>query len=317
MGVVKEKVVEPGCIGISPEPRPLVRNAEVGFNILQQLGHQSQFQADLSSKSSVVFNDTVLRAATMTSLPSPPFIDIPGIANFRGVGQGYVGPGLLYRSADPTRATSAGLEKMSKDLGIRVIYDLRSKPEIERLGKEWEGEAVDDPNVFQKYGITRQWVPVFAEQDYGPEQVGLRYKDIWQRRIWHRIPPPRARETNAVSRPLHGGQGPDRVASRPPLLHAGAPADVIADEYALTDLGLAEKKPEFIERLLLNPALGGNREGVENMVSSKRENMLATLEMIRKEYGSAGEYMKKQCRLSDAEVQRVRKNIMDGALEKM
>jgi len=53
----------------------------------------------------------------MTSLPSPPFIDIPGIANFRGVGQGYVGPGLLYRSADPTRATKAGLEKMSKDLG--------------------------------------------------------------------------------------------------------------------------------------------------------------------------------------------------------
>jgi len=125
MGVVKEKVVEPGCIGISPEPRPLVRNAEVGFNILQQLGHQSQFQADLSSKSSVVFNDTVLRAATMTSLPSPPFIDIPGIANFRGVGQGYVGPGLLYRSADPTRATSAGLEKMSKDLG-KVSHKSRS-----------------------------------------------------------------------------------------------------------------------------------------------------------------------------------------------
>ncbi|TKA67466.1 hypothetical protein B0A55_09515 [Friedmanniomyces simplex] len=100
-------------------------------------------------------------------------------------------------------------------------------------------------------------------------------------------------------------------------MHAGAPADEIADEYALTDLGLAEKKPEFIERLLLNPALGGNREGVENMVSSKRENMLATLEMIKREFGTAEQYMRGQCGLSEKEVQRIRKNVMDGALVKM
>ncbi|KAK0252218.1 hypothetical protein LTS09_012781 [Friedmanniomyces endolithicus] len=271
----------------------------------------------------------------MTSLPSPPFIDVAGIANFRGVGQGYVGPGLLYRSADPTRATKAGLEKMSKDLGIRVIYDLRSKPEIERLGKEWEGEAVDDPNVFQKYGITRQWIPVFAEQDYGPEQVGLRYKEYTRSgskgfvKAYRDILLSGKDAYGIVFRHLaqekptpcliHCTAGKDRTGVLVALLflHAGAPVDVIADEYALTDLGLAEKKPEFIERLLLNPALGGNRQGVENMVSSKRENMLATLDMIRKEYGSAGEYMKKQCGLSDAEVQRVRKNIIDGALEKM
>jgi hypothetical protein len=53
----------------------------------------------------------------MAALPSPPFIDVPGIANFRGVGGDHVGPGLLYRSADPTNATKAGLEKLSKDLG--------------------------------------------------------------------------------------------------------------------------------------------------------------------------------------------------------
>lgn len=52
-----------------------------------------------------------------TSLPSPPFIEIPGIANFRGLGGQYVGPGLVFRSADPTRATKTGLEKMRQDLG--------------------------------------------------------------------------------------------------------------------------------------------------------------------------------------------------------
>ncbi|TKA74003.1 hypothetical protein B0A55_07743 [Friedmanniomyces simplex] len=271
----------------------------------------------------------------MASLPSPPFVDIPGIANFRGVGQGHVGPGLIYRSADPTRGTSAGLEKMSKDLGIRTIFDLRSKPEIERLGKEWEGAAVQDPDVFQEYGITRQWVPVFAEQDYGPEQVGLRYKEYTRAgsegfvKAYQDILQAGKDAYGTVFRHLaqekptpclvHCTAGKDRTGVLVALLfmHAGAPADEIADEYALTDLGLAEKKPEFIERLLLNPALGGNREGVENMVSSKRENMLATLEMIKREFGTAEQYMRGQCGLSEKEVQRIRKNVMDGALVKM
>jgi len=51
------------------------------------------------------------------ALPSPPFVDVPGIANFRGIGGQYVGPGLVYRSADPSKVLRAGLEKMSKDLG--------------------------------------------------------------------------------------------------------------------------------------------------------------------------------------------------------
>jgi len=50
-------------------------------------------------------------------LPSPPFVDVPGVANFRGIGGHHVGPGLVYRAADPSKATKAGLEKMSKDLG--------------------------------------------------------------------------------------------------------------------------------------------------------------------------------------------------------
>lgn len=53
----------------------------------------------------------------MAALPSPPFVEIPGVANFRGIGGGHIGPGLIYRAADPTRATKSGLEKMSKDLG--------------------------------------------------------------------------------------------------------------------------------------------------------------------------------------------------------
>ena len=133
----------------------------------------------------------------MSDLPSPPFVSVPGIANFRDAGGcetksgKKVRTGLLYRSADPSKATEEGLNKMGKELGkvclhcshsyresvcsqslgLKVIYDLRSAPEIRRDGPEWANVEVDKDDVFQPYGIYRDWVPVFAEQDYGPEQV--------------------------------------------------------------------------------------------------------------------------------------------------
>jgi len=45
---------------------------------------------------------------------------------------------LVYRSADPSRVTPAGVERL-QELGVRVVFDLRSMPEILRRGKEWEG----------------------------------------------------------------------------------------------------------------------------------------------------------------------------------
>lgn len=61
------------------------------------------------------------------SLP-PPFIDVPGIANFRDIGDnddGKIRKGLVYRSADPSKATEEGLQKMSRDLGKRSVLPAR------------------------------------------------------------------------------------------------------------------------------------------------------------------------------------------------
>lgn len=225
---------------------------------------------------------------------------------------------------------------MSSDLhcsvGIRTIFDLRSAPEIKRQGAEWAGLSVDDPEIFKDCGITRQWVPVFAEEDYGPEQVGLRYKEYTRAgsegfvKAYYDILTNGAGAYGKIFRYLaqekpspcviHCTAGKDRTGVIIALLFllAKAPAEDIATEYALTDLGLAEKKPEFIERLLLNPQLEGNREGVANMVSSKRENMLATIEMIGEKFRGAEEYMKTYCKLGDGEVERIRRNITEGAL---
>lgn len=58
-----------------------------------------------------------------TTPPSPPFVDVPGIANFRGIAGSHAGPGLVFRSADPSKASQAGLEKMSKDLGKVGLFE--------------------------------------------------------------------------------------------------------------------------------------------------------------------------------------------------
>ncbi|KAI7234100.1 hypothetical protein KC352_g15117, partial [Hortaea werneckii] len=238
-----------------------------------------------------------------TSLPSPPFVEVPGVHNFRGIGGDHAGPGLVFRSADSSKATRAGLEKMSQDLGIRVIFDLRSTPEIKRDGPEWAGVAPEDSDVFQPYGIKREWVPVFAEKDYGPEQVALRYKEYTRAgsdgfvKAYHDILLNAPQAYGKILRHLaqdkpspclvHCTAGKDRTGVLVALLLmlAGAPSDEISNEYALTDLGLAPLRALFIERLLKNPALEGNAEGVSNMVSSKPENMRATQEMINRDFG--------------------------------
>ncbi|KAI0542685.1 tyrosine phosphatase [Xylaria digitata] len=125
------------------------------------------------------------------SLPSPPFISVPGLPNFRDAG-GYevisdspdtpvaggkrivkmVRRGILFRSSEPSRLTDAGATQLSEQLEIKLVYDLRSAVEIARSLdsgrgfplREWEGSE-------------RKFVPVFLDQDYSPEALALRYKN--------------------------------------------------------------------------------------------------------------------------------------------
>lgn len=215
--------------------------------------------------------------------------------------------------------------------GLKTIYDLRSAPEIKRDGPEWANVEVASADVFSPYGIHRSWVPVFAEQDYGPEQVAVRYREYTSGGSQGFV--------NAYRDILKAGSGPEGAYTtilrglakkdvKPCLVHCTAgkdrtgvlvalllmlvdvPTEAIAEEYALTDLGLAELKPVFMERLLKNPALEGNADGVQRMVSSKRESMVASVEMIGKEFGGSEGYMREWCGLGEGEVEGIRENLL-------
>lgn len=125
------------------------------------------------------------------TLPSPPFIEISGLPNFRDVG-GYpiasqpgkvVRRGVVFRSAEPSRTTDEGVDKL-KQLGITHVYDLRSLQEFERGNKHGLNRPIKEWE-----GARRVFAPVFRHEDYSPEAVALRFRnygsgsDVWPSRF--------------------------------------------------------------------------------------------------------------------------------------
>jgi hypothetical protein len=212
--------------------------------------------------------------------------------------------------------------------GIKMIFDLRSTPEIQRDGPEWAGVEIDKTDRFSKYGMQRSWQPVFASKDYSPEQVALRYKeytregtdgfvaayrDILNAGATAAYPTILKHLAQAEPSPclVHCTAGKDRTGVLVALIFLllGVPKEQIAQEYSLTDQGLAHLRPDFTERLMKNPALSGNPKGIKNMISSKSANMVATIEMIDAEFGGAENYMREYCKLEDGEISQLRQNL--------
>lgn len=225
----------------------------------------------------------------MTDTHSPPFVHVEGIHNFRDLG-GYpvkshteakplsVRRNLIFRCAEPSKITAVGAQTL-RSLGITTLFDLRSGPELEKQKARAPVVHID--------GIQREFAPVFADKDYSPESIALRYKDYASAGtegftrayadILDNAPPSYRRVLMHIrDKPkeacvIHCTAGKDRTGVLAALILAlvGVDERTIADEYALTDIGLAPFRPVILQHLLDQPALEGNREGAMNMVSAK------------------------------------------------
>ncbi len=138
------------------------------------------------------------------NLPTPPFLHVDGVPNFRDLG-GYackppaqegvaenaerktyvLRPNVLYRCAHPTHLTQTGLDYLTSTLNVHTIYDLRSAPEIARLANTVASSGkviypLADPHtgcIDALPGLTRHFIPVYQSEDYGP--VALARKLQW------------------------------------------------------------------------------------------------------------------------------------------
>lgn len=260
----------------------------------------------------------------MSTLPTPPFISVSDVANFRALllpaSHDAKANAKLYRSASPAHITPAGIKTLH-ELGISTIFDLSSSPEIEKR------KAAGD--TLRIEGIKRIHAPVFTDQNYSPESIALRFKNYVGKdttagfvKAYTEILEsggPAFKQVLSFLRDqpekkclVHCSAGKDRtgILCALVLMLVGVSDEAVAEEYALTDLGLEEIKAEMVERLLKMETLEGNREGVEKMVGSRKESMLATIDLIRREYGGVEGYLHRKCDLRDEDLTAIRSNIM-------
>lgn len=120
-----------------------------------------------------------LQSAVEGYPPTPPFIDIHGLPNFRDCG-GYpiadrpgemIRNGIIYRSADPSKITETGIDQL-RDLGIAKVFDLRSDREIDESTKRGWGQV----KVWAP--AARIAAPVFMDSDYENGHRAQRDKNL-------------------------------------------------------------------------------------------------------------------------------------------
>lgn len=325
-----------------------------------------------------------------TTLPSPPFFLIPNINNLRDAAislstpQGPIRQGVLFRSADVSKLDRSGWDAVH-DLGVAHVFDLRSKPEVEKgwagiVAKADGGEDVRPGWIrdMEEAGVQRTWVPVFKETDYSPEKLAERYQKYMQTSVEGFVAayrgilasggeayrtiflylvslstaPSSSQQhtdtTQKIGALIHCTAGKDRTGVFFGILFTflGVPRAQIAAEYHLTERGLLSVRDEVVDRLLQSPdfqkymlALSSGkslskqeladlvqnrdepatqtgdfppevreagRQAALRMVGAKEESLLATLDMLDREFEGAEAYMRGYCGLGDEELEKLR-----------
>ena len=330
-------------------------------------------------------------------LPSPPFFNIPNIANLRDASyslstpQGKLRQGILFRSAEVVKLDAAGWVAVHQ-LGVAHVFDLRSESEV---AKGWSnapepdgpGQPKDssdkrnderDDNVsfnsadpdwlrfMHEVGVSRTWVPVFLKSDYSPEKIALRYqkymdadvqgfvgayRDIlksggpaYRTILQYLVTLDASSGRQAQGALVHCTAGKDRTGVFFGVLFdfLGVPRSQIADEYNLTEPGLAVVREEIVPRLLKSPGfvdymrglqrdrgekeaageetdefspdvLEQGRQAALRMVGARKESMLATLEIVDAEFGGSEKYMREYCGLGDEELEKLKRTLVAKA----
>ncbi len=190
------------------------------------------------------------------------------------------------------------------DYDVRTIIDLRSESELARAPHPFS-----HPN-----GVTYLKILVLDETD----AVGAKaLRDAPSTRelnavIVERYPTRLARVVRAFARAQVGGVlvhcqvGKDRTGLVVALLLSlpGAPEEIIAEDYALSDLCL---RPVF-ERYLRRDEDSAERVRLAAQWPCAAESMLSTLELLRADSGGVGEYLQAAGLLPE-DIERVRERL--------
>lgn len=282
---------------------------------------------------------------------------IEGISNFRDIGGWrissprsydtndvlYVKPNTIFRCASMDNVSrDSGLEKL-KDLGIKTIFDFRTKSESKRCINAEE---------LVKFGLRRFHCPFDLDEKREPKDIlgsftnlltsWYTYTSVYEnmlvqstevfKRIFEFI---RDEVLEGEKFVFHCSAGKDRtgIVCMLILLFMGVNKSIIAREYSLTAVGL---KPEF-ENIRVKYLAGIDifqrhetysefesnlrqgrtdwsveKDGFNNLISSRCETMLATISIIDRKFGGIDNYLKTYVGLSEDDLETVYFNLIQS-----
>ncbi|KAI0748779.1 protein-tyrosine phosphatase-like protein [Daedaleopsis nitida] len=278
-------------------------------------------------------------AIVSQTLSAPPFVTIEGVPNVRDFGAGYtsvlpsaadfkfhseslstgrtyIKPLHLFRSGEPTRISSRGVEQL-RALGVSKVFDLRADFEITEYKTATpviEGvEVVRAPIIVETMGHLE-----IADRlkEFGENEVEAFVKvyTVILKAAGPTLEKILVHMRDSPDEPwlMHCTAGKDRtgVLAAVILMLLGAEDKVITADYALTTIGMQPLFPLLAARFKNEKAWVENPQGALNLGSSKVECMQAVLNAIRRDYGGAATYVKHYTSLTDEDIARVRKNLL-------
>lgn len=252
----------------------------------------------------------------------------------------WIRPNYIFRCANTNLVTPIGKEAL-RALSVKTVYDLRSHQEC---NKDGVAELKDQ-------GIDVIFNPVFANEDASPQALALKtanllthwdtYVNLYDNMLEEGFESFKKMFRHICDHPekpfvYHCTAGKDRtgVFAMLVLRFVGVDKHTIAREYDLTTHGLKPDHPRIakafqnglerfkakinlkdLEALVSRGREGWTleKDGLENLLSSRYEAMLATIDLLDEKYGGVVSYMKDVLGFSDSDLRKIYDNLVTRA----
>jgi len=272
----------------------------------------------------------------------PRWKKVEGVANFRDIGgyesSKYKGKHVRYnhmfRSADLSKATENGIAELKK-LGIKVIFDLRFAEERgEKKVREIEGiKNINVPLLGDKSPMLIDKMNVYSRLLSNCYSFVEVYKHI----LDHSAEPLRIIFTYIKDHPsdpflFHCAVGKDRTGLLGILILSllGVPEQIVCREYEQSEYGLACARGDIEKKMVasfeaqspsfeaaMNQKLANGRQnwtlrkqGLDNLLSSRYEVMLTTLDYLNEHYGGAEKYLQEQVGMKREDLESIKNHLL-------
>ncbi|CAI7672860.1 unnamed protein product [Penicillium pancosmium] len=268
----------------------------------------------LASLANIPINEPIPTSKLTIALSQPPFIALPGSMNIRDLGTfapGYVKPLSVFRSGRLDSIPESSRSLLRSQLQLSHIFDFRYPEEATSALCEIDGiNLVSCPADVRLEHSPASFTDLVEEHN----RVRTFLNRTSFKRIFEALKV--AKEGQAVLFHCTGGKDRTGVMAALILDLMGAPAQVIADEYALTRIGIEPFREELLHEAVRHfaaklgqPELNVDTPGVCEMLGSSSASMIAFVKHLREDLDGAEGYLRKSLGFSEHDVEAIRQNL--------